>query len=216
MAVIGSPAYSPYTDAKSVSFNVSIRDAVGIYSATTWYAAGTTGFDERISRRGARNNSVISENNFASIVSVTGSGMLGAIYMPKLNNDNAAVWTIEITLDGVVTERVTPAITGFYSTNRTLLLNAPNYGTGYTYNYNSSPGGYNMVTDSYYQLNGAISYPYRGNQYTALVPADLQHARGAPVLHFSESMQVRYKFSGVNQTRSENYNSAGALYVLNP
>ena len=218
MAVIGQKPYSIYDDPKMPAFTVVNQDRVRIWNNTSHLIPDTTSFWQALAKRGSTVNcSSLGADTWKQIMSVTGSGFLGTVVFPRLNNDNASTWTIELTIDGVVTERTTPSL-GSFSTRRLVFGNMVTGGAtanlSYAQDYSGSAmtgGGY---FDNYDGLGGKIVST--GTAYSYLVPADIQMKRGQPVLKFDTNLTVRIKSNNSCLYGGQNEQFAGAVYIINP
>ena len=213
-----SSSYNIYTDPKAPPFTAVYQDRIGVWHNTNHYHANTASFYTSIDYRGSVVQcSNLAANTYAQIMSVTGSGFLGTVIFPRLTNDNAATWTIELTIDGVVTERTTPSVTSL-NTRRMVFGNfiigsvidgALIYQTaGYRMN---SPGYW----ENYDGLGGRVVSTASAVD-CGLVPVDQQIMRGQPVLKFNTSLSVRVKSSLQCAYSGANTQKAAALYILNP
>ena len=218
MALIGQKPYSIYEDSKMPAFTVVYQDRLGIWNNTTYHAANVTNFWQALAIRGSTVNcSSLGANTWQQIMSVTGSGFLGTVVFPRLNNDNASTWTIELTIDGVVTERTTPSL-GSFSTRRLVFGNMVTGGDTASLPYVQDYSGRAMTGagyfDNYDGLGGKIVST--GSAYSAVVPADIQMKRGQPVLKYDTNLTVRIKSNNSCLYGGQNEQFAAALYIVNP
>lgn len=218
--VLGTKApYSAYTDPKLFNWGRHPHAQAGAYSVNTSVMIGTNPFNLLMSHRGSVVNNYPATTNYTTVVNVTGSGFLGSIWLPRCSSNNAATWTVEITIDGVITERVSPSGIGGWNTNR-ITLGAPDYygpggyydaikGYGLANNANPAAAGY-FNNDS-----GNLNVPSRSSgAQTLYIPVEQMLMRGQPVMKFETDMKVRYKctIAPINDSTS----FAGALYIVNP
>jgi len=217
MALIGQKPYNSFTDPKRQVFSSVIQDNLGVWNATTWRAAGTANFNTMISYRGSTVScTALAADTYKTIVSATGEGFLGAIIFPRAVSGNAAVWTVETTIDGVVTERITPS-NGNWNARRLMLGPYPfegaTNGTGWTL----AQGGYQMSGNSFFENGdglGGIIISTGAQDYVPVVPVTAQLQRGQPCLKFNQSMSIRFKCSLAMMQQGDNH--AGVLYIVNP
>ena len=218
MAVLGgSSSYDIHTDPNALQFTVSYADRLGCWVTNTNNSASNSVFYNMCARRGSVVNcSNLAANTYKQIMSVTGIGFLGTVVFPKLTNNNASTWTIELTIDGVVTERTTPSL-GSFNTRRLVFGNIT---TGPDTN---NPlvqelAGRAMLGDGYWEnydgLGGRVVSV--GTAYSSVVPADIQMKRGEPVLKFNTSLSVRIKSNNACAFGGSNEQFAAAVYLLNP
>lgn len=218
--VLGTKApYSAYTDPKLFSWGRHPHARGGAYSVTTSVTIGTNPFNLLMSHRGSIVRNYPANTNYHTVADVTGSGFLGSIWLPRCANNNAATWTVEITIDGVITERVSPSGIGGWNTNR-ITLGAPDYYgpgtwadsiTGYAIANNANPAAAGYFNND----SGNLNVPSRGTgAWTLYIPVDQMLMRGQPVMKFETDMKVRYKCSIAPLNDANAY--AGALYIVNP
>ena len=220
MALIGQKPYSAYKDPKLFSWGRGPHSQFGGYTNTTRVAIGTNAFNLLMSHRGSVANNYPATTNYTTVANVTGSGFLGSIWLPRCVNNNNAVWTVEITIDGVITERVSPSGIGGWNTNR-ITLGAPDY-YGNANNISVTKYGYGVVNSAnpaaagyFNNESGNITIPSRsGGAQTNYLPVDQMIMRGQPVMKFDTDMKVRYKCTIAPTNLSDAY--AGALYIVNP
>ena len=224
MAVLGAAAgYSIYDDPKMPAFTVVYQQNLGLWGGSygnTFQRANTQDFYVACGLRGSTvNASAVAANTWMQIMSVTGSGFLGTVIFPQLTNNNASTWTIELTIDGVVTERTTPSL-GSFNTRRLVFGNIV---TGASTNNATLPvadeqsGRYmplNGYWNNYDGLGGKIVSTGSAD-YMSVVPVDIQMKRGQPVLKFNTNLTVRIKSNNAT-AYDANYQKAAALYIVNP
>jgi hypothetical protein len=223
MAVLGAAAaagYSIYNDPQMPAFTSSYQARVGIWNNTSYHAADHTNFWQALARRGSTVNcSNLAAGTWKQIMSVTGSGFLGTVVFPRLTNDNWARWTIELTIDGVVTERTTPELVG-WNTRRLVFGNMITGGEANNLPYVQEHAGRAMTGAGYFdyaQSAGGQVVSTGSASYMAVVPADIQMKRGEPVLKFNTNLTVRIKSTTVGCAYGgQNQQFAGALYIINP
>jgi len=221
MALIGQKPYSIYDDPKMPAFTVVYQQNLGLWQSNSFQRANAAAFYAACAVRGSVVNcSNLGADTWQQIMSVTGSGFLGTVVFPRLTNNNASTWTIELTIDGVVTERTTPSlgsfnsrrlvfgniVTGPATNNATLPLSdtlAGRYITSYGY------------FDNYDGLGGKI-VSLGNTDYQAVAPADIQMKRGQPVLKFNTNLTVRIKSNNSCLYGGSNEQFAAALYIVNP
>ena len=218
MAVIGgSSSYDIHTDPNAPVFTVSYQERLGIWNTNTNNSASAAGFYSMCTRRGSVVQcSNLAANTWKQIMSVTGIGFLGTVVFPRLTNNNASTWTIELTIDGVVTERTTPSL-GSLNTRRMV------FGNMVTGPDTNNPlvtelAGRAMLGDGYWDnydgLGGRVVSV--GSAYSPLVPADIQMKRGEPVQKFKTDLSVRIKSNNACAYGGQNEQFAAAIYILNP
>jgi len=221
MAVLGAAAgYSIYKDPKMPAFTVSYQDRLGLWLNTVGHWANSSGFFSNVSFRGSVVNcSNLQANTWKQIMSVTGSGFLGTVVFPKLTDNNASTWTIEITIDGVVTERTTPSL-GSFNTRRLIfgnIITGPDTIASPSPTVQESAGRGmlgNGIWDNYDGLGGKIVST--GSAYSVVVPVDIQMKRGQPVLKFDTDLTVRIKSNNSCAYGGSNEQFAAAIYIVNP
>ena len=212
--------YSIYDDPKIPAFTVVNQARVGIWNNTTYRDASVEAFWLALAKRGSTVNcSNLGADTWKQIMSVTGSGFLGTVIFPQLTNNNASTWTIELTIDGVVTERTTPSL-GSFNTRRLVFGNiVTGAATNVAYALAQELSGRYMTDNGYFDnydgLGGKIvSLGTTG--YQAVVPADIQMKRGQPVLKFNTNLTVRIKSNNSCLYGGQNEQFAGAVYIINP
>jgi len=222
MAVLGAAAaagYSIYNDPQMPAFTSSYQDRLGIYNSTSYHAASHTNFWLAVSRRGSTVNcSNLAAGTWKQIMSVTGGGFLGTVVFPRLTNDNWARWTIELTIDGVVTERTTPELVG-WNTRRLVFGNMITGADTASLPYVQEYSGRGMTAAGYfdYSQSAGGQVMSTGSAFSAVVPADIQMKRGQPVLKFNTNLTVRIKSTTLACAYGgSNEQFAGALYIINP
>ena len=220
MAVIGQKPYSIYDDPKMPVFTVINQQNLGLWENNTWRPASASAFYAACAVRGSTVNcSSLGADTWKQIMSVTGSGFLGTVVFPRLNNNNASTWTIELTIDGVVTERTTPS-RGELNHRRLVFGNiVTGAATNVAYALSQELSGRYMTDNGYFNnydgLGGKIvSLGTTG--YQAVVPADIQMKRGYPVLKFNTNLTVRIKSNNSCAYGGSNEQFAAALYIVNP
>ena len=210
--------YSIYDDPKIPAFTVVNQARVGIWNNTTYRDASVEAFWLALAKRGSTVNcSNLGADTWKQIMSVTGSGFLGTVVFPRLNNNNASTWTIELTIDGVVTERTTPSL-GSFNTRRLVFGNMVTGGDTASLPYVQDYSGRAMTGGGYFDnydgLGGKIVST--GSAFSAVVPADIQMKRGQPVLKFDTNLTVRIKSNNSCLYGGQNEQFAGAVYIINP
>ena len=214
-----SSSYSIYTDPKMQVMTAVHSDKLGIWDNTTFVNGQDSSlvYTYMAQRGSVVQCSNVAANTWKQIMSVTGSGFLGTIVFPRLTNNNASTWTIEYTIDGVVTERTTPSL-GSWNDRRLVIGNII---AGSTQNEPNgiSLGGYGMVSpghfDNYDGLGGKV-VSTGSTGMISIVPVDVQLRRGQPVLKFNTSLSVRVKSNNSCAFDNSHRQYAGALYIVNP
>lgn len=212
-----SSSYNIHTDPYAPQFTVSYQERIGIWNTNTNNTANTANFYQMCLRRGSVVQcSNLAANTWKQIMSVTGSGFLGTVVFPRLTNNNASTWTIELTIDGVVTERTTPSLGSFSS--RRLIFGNITTGPDANNPMVQERAGRAMLGDGYFDnydgLGGRVVSV--GSAYSSVVPADIQMKRGEPVLKFNTNLTVRIKSNNQCLFGGSNEAFAAAIYILNP
>ena len=212
-----SSSYDIHTDPNAPVFSVVYQERLGIWNVNTNQPSSASAFYAACALRGSVVNcSQLGADTWKQIMSVTGIGFLGTVIFPRLNNNNASTWTIELTIDGVVTERTTPSL-GSLNTRRMIWGNMTT-GPDTSNPIHQQEAGRTMLGQGYFDnydgLGGRVVSV--GQSYPNIVPADIQMKRGEPVLKFNTSLSVRIKSNNSCAYGGSAEQYAAAIYILNP
>ena len=215
--IIGGSTFSPFTEPSYMPFSVTAYGNSLIWTNTTTTYDNSSAFGTALARRGTSTSCAnLGANTFKTICDLTGQGYMGEIMLPRpYGTNDACVFTVKLTLDGTVYERVSPSMGG-WAVNRMFLGYSLDVWTGSTANSDGRTFfGYqreyfgNIATYGTDANGGLVNW----QKYHQVLPPSVQLARGIPLISFNSSLKVEVKASLAfgNQTTPT---TASVLHML--
>lgn len=189
MAVLGEtkPLYGFADMPVFWDYSVNFR----LWVTNTNYFTNSTTFWERADRIGAyTDNASMNADTYYTLVNVTGRGYLSTIIHPILGT-STATWTTKVTIDGVAVERtINPVLD---RTDTRLVFGGARATTEAALDY-PWRGRYNSPWDTF-ASSAVADNSLSSDEYHDILPTDMAHSLGFPVVPFTNGLKVEIKQS---------------------